>query len=260
MRAPNREMPVLVPALQRAAAMLDMLAESPVGLTLGEIAERLALPKSSTHNLCWTLVQLGQMRRNHDGTFQLGTALLRYAQAFGEQTDLTREFKRALSAAPDLPDATFLLSVLDGSDVVYLSSRNGTHPMGVNFRVGMRLPALYAATGKAILATMPVETVRSIHGEGVAPRLTRHGVATLEAYLKQANEIRKRGYAVDVGEVREGMVFYAAPVFDGHHPCAVAAVSMSVYSAKPSKSDEKLASASILHLAAALSARLGGRP
>jgi DNA-binding IclR family transcriptional regulator len=253
-------MPVLVPALQRAAAILDVLADSPVGLTLGEICERLALPKSSAHNLCWTLVQLGQMRRNPDGTFQLGTALLRYAQAFGEQTELTREFKRALNSAANLPDATYLLSVLDGSDVVYLSSRNGSHPMGVNFRVGMRLPALYAATGKAMLATMPAELVRKIYEDGVPPKLTRNGVATLDAYLKQAAEIRKRGYATDLGEVREGMVFYAAPVFDSRHSHAIAAVSMSVYSARPSKADEKAASDSILRLAADLSARLGGQP
>ena len=47
-----------VPA-ERVLGILELLAEGASALSLGEIAERLALPKSGAHRLLATLVDLG---------------------------------------------------------------------------------------------------------------------------------------------------------------------------------------------------------
>ncbi|WP_085317301.1 IclR family transcriptional regulator [Derxia lacustris] len=250
-------MSVLVPALERAAAILDLVAASPHGMTVAELAERLALPRSSTHNLCGTLAHVGQLHRETGGLYRIGPAIARYAEAFTEQTDLTREFGLALDRLAER-DVAYLLATVDQCDTVYLAHRNGSHPIGLNFRTGMRLPAAFTATGKAILSTLPPDEVRRLL-RGRWPRaLTRNSVESLDALLLQLEDIRARGWSVDAGEVRDGLLFYGAPVCAAGSARAVGAVSVSLFENEPATAQRERATQAVLRLAAEISARLGG--
>ncbi|CAN5262880.1 IclR family transcriptional regulator [soil metagenome] len=250
-------MPITVPALHRASAILDALSDSPHGLSLAEVCERLKIPKSTAHNLCWTLVQVGQASRDERGTFRIGTAPLRYAHAFVQQTDLVREFTGALNADGQLPVAHWLLSVLESDQILFLATFGASDPFNPGFVPGMRLPALYAATGKAILATLPEDEIRRLHAGRPRAPLTRRSVDSVESFLVQRESIRERGYAICADEVREGTLYYAAPVFDGTRSCASAGVSISLPSTRPSVAEQRKAAAALLRVASALSRRLG---
>jgi len=252
-------MTVLVPALERAAAILDLIAASAHGMTVAELAERLTLPKSSTHNLCGTLAHVGQLHREADGRYRLGPAIARYAEAFTEQTDLTREFGHALDGLAEA-DVAYLLATVDERDTVYLGHRNGSHPIGLNFRNGMRLPAPFTSTGKAILATLPDDEIRRLF-RGHWPRaLTPSSVANVDALLVQLAQVRERGWSVDAGEVRDGLRFYGAPVCAAGSTRAVGAVSVSLFQHEPAAEQELRATRAVLRLAADISARLGAAP
>src|SRR3569832_1526198 len=59
----------LVPAVSRALALMERLAGAREPMSLARLASDLALPKSSVHGLCNTLVSFGYLRRQPDGTF-----------------------------------------------------------------------------------------------------------------------------------------------------------------------------------------------
>jgi len=63
------------------------------------------------------------------------------AEAFVANTDVAREFNALWKDAATAPDETMLLSILNGTEVVYVAARNGARPLGLAFNVGMRLPA-----------------------------------------------------------------------------------------------------------------------
>ena len=248
-----------VPAVARAARVLDALAASRQAQTLAALVRSLELPKSTVHGLCATLVQAGLVERLDSGAYQLGTRVMDLAHAYMAQTDLTAEFQSALRAEAPMPDASIVLSVLDGADIVYVACRNGAEPFGFNFRIGMRLPANCTASGKAMLSSLPADRVIDLARARAFYSLTRKSITRLEPLLEQLREVAAQGYAVDDEETRQGMVCIGAPVFSAASDEAVAAVAVSLPRATLDATTEAQAIRTMQRLAARISRRLGAR-
>lgn len=248
-----------VPAVARAARVLDTLAATKQALTLAALVKALALPKSTVHGLCATLVQAGLVERLDNATYQLGARVMDLAHAYMAQTDVTAEFQAILKREGPMPEESIVLSVLDGADVVYVGCRNGTRAFGFAFRIGMRLPANCTASGKAMLGTLPPERVIELAAARAFYPLTPRSVTRPGPLLAQMREAAALGYAIDEEETRQGMVCIGAPVFGAASSVAVAAVSVSLPKATLNAGRRKLAVRTVTHLAGHISHRLGAR-
>lgn len=197
----------LVPAVMRAAQILDQVAKSAQeggkgsadGLKLSDLARRTGLPKSSVHGLCQTLVHLKLLKLNSDGSFTMGSQSVRWANVFMAGSDIVDAFHEAVAEAEGLGAHTLTLSHLEGPEVIYLSCRNSTAPLGITFRIGMRVPAVFTATGKAMLAAMsPQELARHLPSEW--PELiTPASAPSLKVLEAEMAEVKARGYSQDNG-------------------------------------------------------------
>jgi DNA-binding IclR family transcriptional regulator len=248
-----------VPAVARAVRLLDTLAAAPRPMSLIELTEALGLPKSTVHGLCATLVHCGLAMRYEDGAYHLGVHVMDLAHAFLARSDLTADFLKILDEKRPMPEESIVLSVLDGADVVYVACRNGTRPFGFDFRIGMRLPANCAASGKALLSRQPAERVAALARDGTFYGLTSKSVTTLDALQKQLAVARKRGYAVDDEETRLGMVCFGAPVFSVATGEAIAAVGISMPKASLDRAQKERAIDEARDIATTLSRRLGAQ-
>jgi DNA-binding IclR family transcriptional regulator len=246
-----------VPAIVKAVRLLEVLAASKEPLALAPLTDALRLPKSTIHALCATLVHAGIVRRFENGSYHLGTRIMDLSHAFLAHTDLTSEFTSVADSLNLLPEETIILSVLDGPDVVYISCRNGNRPLGLNFRIGMRLPANCTASGKALLSTFPEERVVELAKSHGLPALTKKSITRLPALLKQLALIRKRHYSVDDEETHDGMVCLGAAVFDSNSSHAVAGISVSLLKSTTNSRQKAAAIQAIQQMAAELSCRLG---
>lgn len=256
---PTGPVAALVPAVARAVRLLDHLAGLHGPQPQAELARALGLPRSSLHGLLRTLVALGVAARNERGEYALGPRPLQWASAFERQSDVVTAFRDLAPLVSALGEETIMLAVLHDADVQYLACRSGTRALAVNFRVGARFPAHCTSTGKAMLATLPAERVRTLLGRGALPRLTRHGVGSVPALMHQLDDCRRRGYAVDEEEMAEGMHCYGAPVFAATREEAVAAVAVSLIRASTTPRRRNEVIAAIRELAALVSERLGVR-
>jgi len=245
------------PSVERAARLLDHLAESGQPLALATLARALDLPKSSLHGLLNTLTRLGLTLRDARGEYSLGPKALVWAQGFERQTSVLDAFNQAALAFPALREETIMLAVLDGTDVLYLACRPGSRQLGVNFRVGGRFPACFTSSGKAMLATLPAERVAQLLPARLDHGLTRHSVKSRLALARQLDEVRAKGFAVDDEETAEGMHCFGAPVFGARPGEAVAAVAVSLIKASTSIAREREVISAIIALAADVSRRLG---
>lgn len=248
-----------VPAVLKAAQVLDTLAASREPMSLAQLTKALGLPKSTVLGLCTTLTATGLATRHDNGSYHLGTRLVDLAHAYLSNIDLTKEFSSTWDALAMLPGEGVVLAVLDGTDVVYVACRNGNLPLGVTYRIGMRLPAHCTATGKALLSTLPDERVRAIYRDTELCRLTPHSHTTVKAMLKDLHETRLRGYAIDDEETREGMCCFGAPVFDSSGSYAIAAVAVSTLKHPGNGAKTPPAVRAVLEFARVLSQRLGGK-
>src|SRR5438105_4138593 len=251
--------PALVPSVSRALTLLDRLAQQRQPMSLARLASELALPKSSVHGLCNTLVTFGYLRRQDDGAFLIGPRVMSLAEAFVANTDVAREFNALWNDAATAPDETMLLSVLDGGDVVYVAARNGVRPLGLAFTVGMRLPAHLAATGKAMLAFHEPQFVRSLFAAGRLPRMAGKGPKTAAELMKDLKAVRERGYSIDDEGVREGVYCLGAPVFDAAGR-PVAGIGVCINKAMLSGDQGERHRRAVLEAARTLSQRLGATP
>jgi DNA-binding IclR family transcriptional regulator len=203
----------LAPAVTRAGAILDVLAESS-GQTLGpsELARRLGLPKSSIANICNALAEIGLVRRIGTG-FALGRKLAELGGAYLASVDAVEEFYEACRLLPTGSEETIQLAVLDDLEVTYLARHDGRQPVRLTSQIGRRLPATVTATGKAALASLDrAELDRRLAGVVELPTLTPNSLSSVEALLGDLAVVRRRGYAMDDEETVEGVVCYGVMI------------------------------------------------
>ncbi|ATA47299.1 hypothetical protein BGC10_13500 [Brucella abortus] len=92
----------LVPAVMRAAQILDQIARatqeggkrSGEGMKLSELARQTALPKSSVHGLCQTLVHLKLLKLNGDAVSAWGRNRYAGPMSFWRKAILSRHSTR----------------------------------------------------------------------------------------------------------------------------------------------------------------------
>jgi DNA-binding IclR family transcriptional regulator len=228
-RAPARELPkATVPSVLKAARLLDEIAGSRDALSLGDLSSRMSLPKSSTLSLCTSLTLSGLLTRYENNTYHLGTHLVDLAHAYLVRTDLTREFEQALDTLKVLDDDGAVLAIRDGGDVVYVACRNGDRPVGITYRIGMRLPVSCTATGKALISALSDKEVRSLFRGKPLPQLTPNSCSTVGKLLDQLQQVRSQGYATDDEETQVGMYCIGVPIIDPGTGNALAAVAVSM--------------------------------
>jgi IclR family transcriptional regulator, blcABC operon repressor len=207
------EVESLAPAVTRAGAILDLLAEN-AGEAAGpsELARRLGLPKSSIANICNALADIGLVRRIGTG-FALGRKLAELGGAYLASVDQVQEFYEACQLLPTGSVETVQLAILDGLEMTYLARHDGRQPVRLTSQIGRRLPATVTATGKAALASLDEDELeRRLAGIGELPTLTPKSIASVDALRSELAAVRHRGYAMDDEETVEGVVCFGVTI------------------------------------------------
>jgi DNA-binding IclR family transcriptional regulator len=202
-----RSTATLAPAVTRAAAILDALAENGSAPTpLSDLARRLGLPKSSVANICGALVDAGLVRRA-DAGFRLGRRLAELGGAYLASVDQVQEFHELAGHLPVASEETMQMAVLDGLDVTYVARHDGRQPIRLASEIGRRLPASCTALGKATLASLdPAELAERLRGVEALPTLTRNSHRRVSDLLDDIDDVRRRGHAIDNEETSEGII------------------------------------------------------
>lgn len=244
------------PALRRAVQILDLVSELKTPPTFTDIVTALGLPKSSAHGLCATLVELGLLHRSDAGTYILGSHTMSWANGFLRQTDLVAEFQQLFNERRELNQFTVTLTVLEGTEVIYLACANSNAALGFTFRMGMRLPAPFTATGKAMLSTLSDQEVSQRFSAQWPDSLTPHSVTSRDELLSELATTRKRGFSIDNGQIRDGMLCIGAPVYDFSGK-AIAGLAVSMLEIEATKETISFTANALMDISRLLSARMG---
>jgi IclR family acetate operon transcriptional repressor len=217
-------------AVERALDILLCFSSETPELTMTQIAEQVGIHKSTTHRMLATLERKRFVQRDPTtGTYRLGIRVLQMAYLTLEHNDLRRLATPFLRHLCDQHQENVDLSVLDDTDVVYLNMIESPQRVKLAAAVGQRLPAFATASGKAILAFMPDETVQRILKRGM-PQYTLHTLRSPEAFLENMRQVRKQGFALSEQEFEEGIDAVAAPILDhSNQPIAAVAVAGPAY-------------------------------
>jgi len=199
----------LSPAITRAAAILSIMAQQPQrAFGPSELSRKTGIPKSSVHNLCAAMSDVGFLRRDsrgvrlHHRLAELGNAYIGGQREIEEFYDLCRS---RLSGAPQ----TVQLGVLaDGLNVIFLARHDGRDPLNLGraSEIGRSVPAHCTANGKALLAALdPGRLAALLPKSGRLRAITPKSLSTSAALDEELKEIRRRGYSTENGEIVRGL-------------------------------------------------------
>lgn len=204
-----------VKSILRAADVLDVLARSGGPLSLGEISERLGWAKSTTHGIVSTLVAASLvMQRQSDGRYGLGVHMFELGCAASDSwSALLNSQKHLQHLAVETEESAFLATV-DGLDTILLDSAMVTGNYQIISPAGTRTPIYCSSHGKVLLAFQQDRERESIIRRLEFTKYTPNTIDSAERLRSDCQEIRNRGYCVEDGEYRMGLLSVSAPVFD----------------------------------------------
>jgi DNA-binding IclR family transcriptional regulator len=215
-----------VKSADRTIDVLELLASAPRPLTLGEIHRKLGVPKSSLHSLLHTLVMRSWLKTDErNSSYSIGLRALRAGASYLERDPVIEAAGPLLTRLRDELNETVHLARLDGSDVVYLASRESAHHLLSSSRIGRRLPAHATALGKVLLAVRTDEEVAALLPLELQ-RLTPDTVTDFESLIVELNQTRRDGYSFEQAQNTPGLGCFAV-VVPGRQP-AIDSLSCSV--------------------------------
>jgi len=205
----------IVPAVDRAARILMLLRTEARDMTIAEITEATGWHKSSVHKLLVTLNRHGLLDRNEvNKRYSLGIELIGYGQFVLNNLDLANAAKSLLKQLTDFSGETANYCILQGRKMVVVDSIESKIHLRVVPPIGTMNSLTIKSNGKAVLAFLPESQAKKVIQEDGLPALTKNSITKSEAFHKELAAVRKRGYATDFEEFKEGISGVSAPVFN----------------------------------------------
>lgn len=226
----------MVPAVQRAVEVLEILASSQRDISLSELSVMTRVPKSSLFRILVTLEAQQLVHQDHERKkFSLGVKLLELGSAKLGKIDLNTIARPILEGLARESRECVYLGVLDHGHVVLVQHIDNQDMWKIVTRLGDTSPAHCTAIGQVLLAGLPNEDVAGIISEKGLKRYTKKTITSEAGLLKRLAEVRTQGYSIVDGEYKSDLCAVAAPIRN-HTGGVVAAVMLAIPS---SRSDKK---------------------
>lgn len=212
-----------------------------------DAASELGIARSTAHRLLQVLCAHDFAIQDASRAYRPGLALIGLSVSLIDDLDLRNV------AAPIMADLvrelgeTVHLSVLQGTQILFIHSVETSKTLRVGIRTGTTLPAYATAAGRVVLAFLPPDDERRRPPRSGWTAVTSRTVTDPQRVAEFLEEARADGYAASFGETEEDVASVAVPVFDGAGT-PVAALAMS---APPSRLREDMVGARAAVLASA---------
>jgi len=248
-----------VTSVERALTVLELLAEKRQGMTASDLSRRARIPKSSLSYLLRTLVARGYVRR--DAETNQHTLGIRMLSLSGQAMQGMELREVALPHLRHITEKTGLgshLAVLDHNDAVYIERVESPGFIKMATWVGRRMTPHVTAVGKALICELDRSELLEIMASHPTKVVGPKTITSLPRLLRELEEVRERGVAIDDEEHAARVRCLAAPVYAASGEVIAA---LGVSGTVGQISDELLTKFGIILRSAALklSAQLGSR-
>lgn len=233
-----------IQVISRAAVILWALERHPEGLSLGEIAGAVALPRSTVQRIVDALDTEGLVLASSAARgVRLGPALLSLASA--TRFEIAEAARDTLLILAHECGETVDLSVIDNDKMVFVDQVPGRQRLTAVSGLGVAFPLHSSANGKAVLAALgDVQLDKLRHRLRLAAQ-TPNTITSWEALEREIEGVKKTGLAYDREENSEGISAVAMAI---RSPSGeLAAISIPVPTQRFREREKELAAALLKH-------------
>ncbi|WBU37668.1 IclR family transcriptional regulator [Homoserinibacter sp. YIM 151385] len=251
-----------IPAARNALRVLKFVAAQSGPVRATTLSRELDIPRSSTYQLIKVMQDEGFLvhfpEERAYGLSPLVSEVGSASMRAGRLERLARPLLVKLVKRTGLPVVGHV-SVLQGTDVVYVAKEAAQRAPTLVTDIGVHLPAHLTATGRSILAHFSPKQVRALYpARDSLFHRAEAGPSTLRELDALLEETRSRGWAVESGEITKDHASVAVAALDHNgYPAASIGLTFRVTAVDIHLWRQLGAAAAIT--AGALSMRLRGR-
>jgi IclR family KDG regulon transcriptional repressor len=217
-----------VPAVDKTFAILELVATSKESLGISEITRALDFNKSTVFNIIHTLTDLEILKQAPDNKFSLGIQFYLLSKASRNGSEIISTIHPYLERINQKTNLSVFLGIRSGLHAVIMDKVDADFDIKISSEIGMRLPLLAGAGGKAILCQMPDDEIDQILSDNVLRQFTRYSSIDKNKYKNMLKKARREGIAFDKEEYIEGIRALAVPlkIDNGNPQFAIWAVGL----------------------------------
>jgi DNA-binding IclR family transcriptional regulator len=247
-----------VPAVDRAARLLEVLARENRDWGAAELAEELEIAANSARAILFTLQRHELVERDiENGKYRLGLGAARLGRAAGGRMDLRTAARPSLERLLAETGETVLLGVRNGQSIVIVDALEPDDDLHMSATIGDRVPITAGALGKVLLSE-PGAFEEVLEGGGELRQFTQRTQTDVDAYAAELGIVRSRGFALDDEELVQGVRAASAPV-KGPDGGTVGAITVVGFRTRISRERLEDLGQAVRQEALATAARLAGR-
>ncbi|GGC89608.1 IclR family transcriptional regulator [Thalassobacillus devorans] len=219
-----------VPALEKTIAILNLLEQSPDGLTATEFYKELKLPKTSVFSILSVLEENEFVKKKANGKYILGVRLFHLGMSYLENLDLVKVSRPYLQQLMRDTGYTIHLGVMDKDEVVYVDKVEANTFVQFSTYPGKRLEFHTCGIGKAIAAYYDRKSLNEL----LSNDLKSYTPATItkpDELLKEFEKVRNNGFALEDEEGEPGIRCIGVPIFgkDGNVIAGISLTALTVH-------------------------------
>lgn len=201
-----------VQVIARAATILRALEDENGGLSLGQIAQRVNLARSTVQRIVSALeTEKLVIAATPNGRVRLGPTILRLAASV--RSDFTAFARPFLERLSEELHETVDLSTVKKDHLVFIDQVIGSQRLRTVSAVGETFPLYCTANGKAYLAQLSDSAVEALIGRAYEPR-TPKTLQRIDALLAELKTARRTGIAYDREEHTLGVCAVGVALHD----------------------------------------------
>jgi len=224
-----------VNSLAKGLSLLQAFAEAGHPLILSEIAHALEANNTTATRLCYTLVELGFIQKDGQRRYHLTPKVLTLGHSYISGLAWEEVAKFYLGSLFKEVEETVNLSILEGSEMIYLLRIRKRKYLPFDIQIGTKLPVYCTAMGKVLVAMDYPNKTQSILKTLKFKPLTARTIIRLDKFIEELDSVRKKGYAINDEELSIGNRAIAAPIMD-KHGYAAAAINIAMPTAEYNRS------------------------
>ncbi len=201
------------PSVKKAFQIVQTIADSPAELGVSELSKRLKIGKSTVHGITSALEELGVLVRDPiHKKYNIGYTLLELGRKAYGRMELRDIARIPMERLMERVEETVFVGVMNGDHVTILDVVESHNEMKITSPPGTRLPILAGAIGKIFLAQLEERRAKEIVEKMGLKRYTLKSVVDPKKLLREVEEAKRKGYAIDDEEYIPGVRAIAGPI------------------------------------------------
>lgn len=202
-----------IASLAKGLRVIECFGSDATRLSITDVANQTGLDRSSARRCLLTLQTEGYA--DYDGKyFNLTPRALRLGLGALNAMPLPAIVQPWLDQLTEHIGESCSVSILDGTEIIYIARAAQKRVMSIGLMPGSRLPAHCTSMGRVLLAALPEPQARTIvTSSDLTPRTPKSLVDPDEIMVEIA-KVREQGYSINDQEIESGLRSLAVPVQD----------------------------------------------